>query len=128
MNTASNILNRSLKNLNTKNTKIIPCEMNVVLDFYEDNPYRGIEATESGLVLGLDSTKRYHSNETGEMEDSEEYIACAKVIAVGPLCRNVQVGDDVFAVKHIANPLPYRKLGYRVINEANIICRIVNDD
>jgi len=128
MNTANNIFNRSIKNVNNSKTKIVPCEANVVLEFYEDNPYRGMETTDNGLVLGLDSTQRYHSNETGEMEDSEEYIACAKVIAAGPQCRNVKVGEDVYAVKHIATPLPYRKRGYRVINESNIICRIVNDD
>ncbi len=125
---AENILNRSSKNINTNNTKILPCNTNVVLDFYDENPYRAIETTENGLILGIESTKKYKSNETGEIEDSEEYIACAKVIAIGPSCRNVQVGEDVFAVKHIANPLPYRKKNYRVINEENIICRIVNDD
>ena len=125
---AENILNKNTKNINTNNTKIIPCNTNVVLEFYEDNPYRTVETTENGLILGIESTKRYKSNETGEMEDSEEYIACAKVIAVGPGCRNVEVGDDVFAVKHIANPLPYRKRNYSIINEANIICRIVGED
>lgn len=128
MNVADNILKTNIKNIKDIKTKIEPCNTNVVLDFYEENPYRAIETTENGLIMGIESTKRYKSNETGEMEDSEEYIACAKVIAVGPDCKNVHVGEDVYAVKHISTPLPYKKLGYRVINEQNIICRILNDN
>lgn len=127
-NVAENILRRTTQNINSKDVNIIPCNTNVVLEFYEENPYRTIETTDTGLILGIESTKRYKSNDTGEIEDSEEYIACAKVIAVGPDCKNVKVGEDVFAVKHIANPLPFRKKGYRVINEQNIICRIIEND
>lgn len=127
-NVAENLLKKSIKNTNKQNTKIIPCSSNVVLEFYEENPYRAIETTENGLILGIDGNKRYKSNESGEMEDSEEYIACAKVIAVGDACRYVKEGDDVFAVKHISQPLPYNNKGYRVITETNVICKIVNDD
>lgn len=127
-NVAETILKKNTQNINNKDVDIIPCNTNVVLEFYEENPYRLVEVSDNGLILGIESTKRYKSNETGEMEDSEEYIACAKVIAVGPACRNVQVGEDVFAVKHIANPLPFRKKGYRVINEENIICRLKEND
>lgn len=122
------IINKNTKNINTKDVAIVPCNTSVVVDFYEENPYRAIETTESGLILGIEGGKRYKSTETGEMEDSEEYIACAKVIAVGPACRNVKVGEDVFAVKHLATPLPYRKKGYRVLSEENIICRIIEND
>jgi len=127
-NVAETILKKNTQNINNKDVDIIPCNTNVVLEFYEENPYRLVEVSDNGLILGIESTHRYKSSETGEMEDSEEYIACAKVIAVGPACRNVQVGEDVFAVKHIANPLPFRKKGYRVINEENIICRLKEND
>jgi hypothetical protein len=72
----------------------------------------------------MQSTQRYKSNETGEMEENDEFVACAKVIAVGPKCENVKVGEDVFVIKHIANPVPIRKLGYYVISEPNILCRV----
>lgn len=124
-NVVENVIKKSNKDINTKDVSIIPCNTNVVLDFYDKNPYREIlRDTSSGLILGIESTQLYKSNETGEMERNEEYIACARVIAVGPACKNVKVGEDVFAVKHIANPLPFRKMGYYVINEENIICRI----
>lgn len=124
-NVAETILNKNLKDINTEDVELIPCNTNVILKFYEENPYRALEKTSSGLILGVDGNKHYKSNETGEMEDSEEYIAVAKVIAVGPACRNVEVGDDVYAVKHIAQPIPFRNLRYRAINEQNIISRIV---
>ena len=46
------------------------------------------------------------------MEENDEFVACAEVIAVGPKCENVKVGEDVFVIKHIANPCPFRKMGY----------------
>lgn len=120
------VLEKNTKCINTNKTVLIPCNTNVIVEFYEDNPYNSIEKTSAGLILGINGEKKYKSNETGEMEDAEEYIACAKVIAVGPSCKNVSVGDDVFAVKHIATPIPYRNKGYRAITEQNIICVIKN--
>ena len=73
----------------------------------------------------MESTKMYKSNETGEMEFNDEVVSCAKVIAVGSKCQNVEVGDDVYVIRHIANPLPFRKMQYYVINEQNIMVRIV---
>ena len=58
------------------------------------------------------------------MEENDEFVACAKVIAIGPKCENVKVGEDVFVIKHIATPCPFRKMGYYVISEANITCRV----
>ena len=127
-NVVDNILKRSFENINTNKTKIVPCNTNVIIEFYEENPYRAMQTTENGLIVGVESTHRFKSNETGEMEDSEEYIACAKVIAVGPDCKNVKVGDDIFAAKHLGTVIPYKKLGYRAINEQNIICIIKNDE
>lgn len=124
-NVAENILNKNLKNINTKDTELEPLFTNVILDFYEENPYRAVETTETGIILGIEGNKTYKSNETGEMEDSEEYIAYAKVIAVGKDCKYVNVGDDVLTVKHYATPIPYRNKNYRAINEQHIICKVV---
>lgn len=125
MNISDNIIKKNTNNINTDDVDIIPCNLSVLVKFYEDNPYRTVETTSSGLIVGIESTKKYKSNETGEMENNEEIIACAKVIAVGPKCENVQVGEDVFVVKYICNPVPFRKKGYYMISESNILCRIV---
>ena len=84
---SENILKRSTKNINNKDVTLTPCNTNVILSFYDDNPYKAMDVLETGLILGVESTKKYKSTDTGEMTDSEEYIACAKVIAVGPDCK-----------------------------------------
>lgn len=128
MNIGDNIIRKNTNNINTNDVDIIPCNLSVLVKFYEDNPYRIVEKSESGLIIGIESTKKYKSNETGEIENNEEVIACAKVIAVGPKCENVKVGEDVFVVKYIANPVPFRKMGYYMVSESNILCRIVKKD
>ena len=109
----------------TEDVDIIPCNTGVLIKFYDKNPYRAVEKTQSGLIVGMESTKMYKSNETGEMEFNDEVVSCVKVIAVGSKCQNVEVGDDVYVIRHIANPLPFRKMQYYVINEQNIMVRIV---
>ena len=128
MNVAENIIKKNTNNINTEDVDIVPCNLSVLVKFYDENPYRKVEKTSTGLYVGIESTKKYKSNETGEMETNEEVIACAKVIAVGPKCENVKVGEDVFVVKHICNPVPFRKMGYYMVSESNIMCRIVKND
>ena len=128
MNVAENIIRKNTNNINTDDVDIVPCNLSVLVKFYDENPYRMVEKTSTGLYVGIESTKNFKSNETGEMERNEEVIACAKVIAVGPKCENVKVGEDVFVVKYICNPVPFRKMGYYMISESNIMCRIVKKD
>lgn len=107
-----------------EDVEIIPCNTSVLIKFYDKNPYRAIEKTQSGLIVGMESTKMYKSNETGEMEFNDEVVSCAKVIAVGPKCQNVEIGDDVYCIRHIATPVPFRKMSYFMISEQNIMCSI----
>ena len=111
--------------INTEDVDIIPCNTGVLIKFYDKNPYRAIEKTQSGLIVGMESTKMHKSNETGEMEYNDEVVSCAKVLAVGNKCQNVEVGDDVYLIRHIANPIPFRKMQYYVINEQNIMVRLI---
>lgn len=123
-NLSDNILKKNTENINIEDVEIIPTNSRVVIKFYEKNPYRYVEKTDSGLILGIESSKTYHSNDTGEMEDYKELVACAKVIAVGNKCQNVKIDDDVFVNKAIALPLPFRKKGYYSLDENNIMCSI----
>lgn len=123
-NIAKNIIKKNTENINEDEVDIIPCNTGVLIKIYDENPYRLIEKTQSGLIIGIESTKKYKSNETGEMERNDEYVACAKVLAVGPKCENVHVGEDVFLIKHIAIPVPFRKKGYYIISEQNTLCHL----
>ena len=58
-NVAKTIIEKNTKNINTKDVAIVPCNTSVVVDFYEENPYRAIETTESGLILGIEGGKIY---------------------------------------------------------------------
>lgn len=122
---AANIMN--IKNINTDEVDIVPVNTGVLLKFYDENPYRIIETTETGLIVGIESTKKYKSNETGELESNEEMVSCAKVIAVGPECKNVNVGEDVYCMRFRAIPVPFRKKGYYIMSEQNITCRIIKN-
>lgn len=121
---ASKILEKQFENINTDEVEIIPNSDRVLLLFYDENPYRAIEKTKSGLILGIQSSQEYTSDETGEVTQNTEEIACAKVIKTGPMCKWVQEGEDVFANKPFAIPVPFRKKHLYMLSEANILCRI----
>ncbi len=118
------VISKQIEGIKEGEFNIIPCNTGVVIKFYDENPYRSIERTESGLIIGIQSSQKVVSEDSGEVEENEEYVACAKVIAVGPKCQNVKAGEDVYVIKHIAHPIPYRKKGYYVISEQNISCRL----
>lgn len=119
------IIEKQVSGINTSDVELIPCNVGVIVRPYEENPYRMIERTESGLIVGVQSSQKVISNDSGEMEENEEYITCAKVVAIGPFTRNVKVGEDVFVVKHILKPIPFRKQNLWELDEQNILCRIV---
>ena len=64
-------------------------------------------------------------NETGEIEQNNEVVKCGKVLAVGPSCKNVNVGDDVYYTTYSQAIVPFRKKGYVIVGENLLICRIV---
>ena len=108
------------------NKTIVPIGNRVIVKPYEKNPYRvPLRQTASGLVLGdFDSYAMHKSQETGEMEANERGIWCCEVIAIGPDCKNTQVGDDAYINYTMSAPIPFGDYGYRSINETNIICSI----
>ena len=122
--TADTIIENNLEDVCLDDVEIIPINANVLIKPYLKNPYRYIETTESGLIVGIESSKTYKSNETGEIEQNNEVIKCGKVIAVGPACKNVEVGDDVFYTTYSEGKLPFRKKGYIVASETLLMCRI----
>lgn len=120
-----NVIRKNTTDLNENEVILIPGMDGILVKPYEQNPYRWVERTSSGLILGMESDKKYKSNETGEMEENDEYIVCGKVIAIGPETQHVKVGEDVYFPKPIAIVLPFRRMGYYIINERNITCRIL---
>ena len=123
--TAKTIVENNMDGVDMSEVDIVPVNANVLIAPYLQNPYRYIETTASGLIVGVESSKTYKSNETGEIEQNNEVIKCGKVIAVGPACKNVNVGDDVYYTTFSEAKLPFRKKGYVIVGEGLLICRIV---
>lgn len=124
-NKAKTIIENNMEDVCMDDVEIIPTNTNVLIQPYIRNPYRYIETTASGLIVGIESSKTYKSNETGEIEQNNEVVKCGKVLAVGPACKNVNVGDDVFYTTYSQAIVPFRKKGYVVVGENLLICRIV---
>jgi co-chaperonin GroES (HSP10) len=126
--TAKTIVENNMDGVDMYEVDIIPVNNNVLIQPYLQNPYRYIETTASGLIVGVESSKTYKSNETGEIEQNNEVVKCGKVLAVGPACKNVNVGDDVYYTTYSEAKLPFRKKGYVIVGEGLLICRIVKKD
>lgn len=109
---------------------IVPCNAVVIVLPYNKNPYRkASKMTSSGLYIpGFENAVTTKAPDSGENENNPKGIVCAKVIAVGPKCENVRVGDDVFVNFLIANPLPFDGRGYYALSEMNIIASIRKHD
>lgn len=123
--TAKTIIENNMEDVCMDDVEIVPTNANVLVQPYIRNPYRYIETTASGLIVGVESSKTYKSNETGEIEQNNEVIKCGKVLAVGPACKNVNVGDDVYYTTYSEAKLPFRKKGYVIVGEGLLICKIV---
>lgn len=123
--TAEKVIENNTEDVYMGDAIIIPTNANILVQPYIRNPYRYIERTESGLIVGIESSKTYKSNETGEVEQNNDVIKCGKVLQIGPDCKNVHIGDDVFFTAFDELKLPFRKKGWVMVSEMRIICRIV---
>ena len=123
--TAKTIIENNMEDVCMDDVQIIPTNANVLIQPYVRNPYRYIETTASGLIVGVESSKTYKSNETGEIEQNQEVVKCGKVLAIGPSCKNVEVGDDVFYTTYSEAKIPFRKKGFVIVGEGLLICRMV---
>jgi len=123
--TADAIVEKNIEGICTDEVEIIPINANVLIQPYKENPYRNIETTASGLIVGVESSKTYKSSETGEIEKNVDLIRCGKVLAKGPDCKNVEVGDDVYFTAYSEGLIPFRKKGYIIVGEGLLMCRIV---
>lgn len=124
-NVSDNVIRKTTENINTNEVDVIPTNTAILIKFHDDNPYRVLETSKSGIIQGIETSKKHFSNETGEIERDTEVISCAEVIAVGKNCIDVQPGDDVYLARHMAIPIPFRKKGWYIAHEQHIMCRIV---
>lgn len=120
--------NKGWKSAEKKHLK--PCGYTVIFTKYQKNPYRKYRKSASGLVLdvGMDAHEMFKNPDSGEMEMSQLGIVCAKVVAVGPDCKYVKEGEDIYLRDVGCAPVPFDGNEYWAISEQNIICRVANNE
>lgn len=115
--------NKGWKNPETKKVQAIG--YTVIFTQYPRNPYRKYKSN-AGLFIPDSSL---HLNEqTGEMEEDELGIVCCNVVSVGPECKYIKEGDDIYIRPVGIAPIPFNQQGYWAISEQNVICKVVNND
>lgn len=112
---------------NIEGLEIMPTYGYVLVKPFDVNPFQQIKTTDSGLITDLGGMAiEYKSNETGEMEESEQFIKVATVIETGHKCEFVKTGDIVFYTTASEVPVPFFRQGFKVVHE-NRILAVVNE-
>ena len=93
--------------------EIMPLYNNVILRPYSENPYVSMQSKD-GLLLTDD---QFDSQDSGETEKRDLLIGCAQVIEIGPECKYLQVGDDVFYNTVTVRPVPFQRQGFLLCAE-----------
>lgn len=109
--------------------RVQPNGYTVIFTKYERNPYRKSTKSKSGIILdtGYDAHEYEFSHETGQMERNDLGVICCNVVAVGPECKYVKPGEDIYLRNVGIAPVPFNGRDYWAISEQNIICRVVKD-
>ena len=107
--------------------EIMPMFAYALIQPFDKNPFQQIKLSESGLITDLGGmTPQYKSNETGEIEEEQQYIKVGTVIEVGHKCEFLKPGDIVFYTIASETMVPFFKQGFVVVNE-NRIMAVVNE-
>ena len=108
--------------INQKLSKLemIPMFNKIVILPYPRNPYRKIV---EGSIL-VDYSGDFLNPDSGEQDKLKELVGCAKVIEVGPECKYLNVGDDVYYDTRTVYPVPFMSLGYVLCSETQILCNM----
>ena len=101
-----------MENENVRNLELKPVYKNIIIDVYDTNPYVR-QKTEDGLDLNSD----FVNSDSGQVEEKNLVIECAKVMEVGPDCEYVCAGDDVLVDVRALSPIPFLGHYYWLLNE-----------
>ena len=85
--------------------ELIPMRANVLILPYPSNPYRKILDKETGIYFA--ENKYYKNPDTGEMEESDNVMEVATVMAVGPDVKYIKEGDVIYYRRVQKVPIPF---------------------
>lgn len=112
---------------NMNGLEIMPMFNYALIKPFDNNPFQKIKTTKSGIITDLGGfAPTYKSNETGEIEEEQQYIKVGTVIEVGSKCEFLKPGDVVFYTIASEVMVPFYKLGFVVVAEQRIMA-VVNE-
>ena len=107
--------------------EIMPMFAYALIQPFDKNPFQQIKITESGVITDLGGmTPDYKSNESGEIEQEEQYIKVGTVIETGHKCEFLKPGDIVFYTIASEMMVPFFRQGFVVVAESRIMA-VVNE-
>lgn len=119
--TLSEQLTEQLNN-NDKMSKVLdgleikPTSNNLLVKPYKKNPYEKAEVRKSGIILDSDAAT-FTNPDSGEEEEEQVGIIVGRVIEVGPECKWVKPGDDVYYMFNSIIPIPFFRQGFQCVAE-----------
>ena len=105
----------------------VPEATQLLIKPFDTNPFQEVKI-EGGIITDLGGmTPEYKSNETGEIEQEQQFIKVGTVIETGYECKFVKPGDVVFYTIASENMIPFFRQGFVTVAE-NRIMAIVNEN
>ena len=112
-----------MENVHVAYDQIMPLYTTLIADFYDENPYE-VKESETGLKL---TTGLHESPDSGELEKKDTWYRVASVLEVGPDCKYVKPGDDVYLDVRSCRPFPFKGNIYWQAAEQNVLAVMAND-
>lgn len=102
------------------NLELMPVGARLIVQPYPYNPYRKI--VEGNIIV--DYAETFKNPDSGEYDKLAAGVICAKVVEVGPECKWVKAGDDIFCQNGVLTVVPFFSAGYKTLAEIQILAII----
>lgn len=99
--------------------EIMPVGAYILVKPYAKNPYQKIEVTGTGLIIP-EYDGAFKNPDSGEEDKEVNLSVVATVIAVGPMCKYIKDGDDIYYRRASGIPVPFFRQGFEVIAESQL--------
>ena len=108
--------------LSTPNeTEIMPLYNYLLCAPFDKNPFNTITKSEGGLMLAGEGDIFNKNTDTGEIEESDNIMEVATVMAVGPEVKYIKEGDVIYYRRIQKVPIPFFRSGLIVVNELAVM-------
>lgn len=105
-------------NAKLEKLEMLPMGNKIILQAYPQNPYRKI--MQGNIIVEYDGS--FLNPDSGEKDKQVELVGCAKVIEVGPECKYLKPGDDIYYDTRTTYPVPFMSMGYKLTTEPQVLC------